>query len=226
MLLALLAFGQTAWAQDQTLTLNDGTNLRDEVPIRGWMCREGLGSQFIIPASELTDMQGGTINQLTFYAETASYSFYGAEYKVYITEVDYTEFEPEVFHSISDIESASYCDWNTMSDYYSGGLSISNNMMVIALTSPYHYTGGNLLIGLRLTQEGSNADNVNWYGRNQSTVSSVYPLYLGSNEFYFSLKYLPKVTFGYTPSSSASTCMWPIVTSATITNHTATISWT
>ena len=205
-LLALLAFGSTAWAQDQTLTLNDGTNLRDEVPIRGWMDREGLGSQFIIPASELTDMQGGTINQLTFYAETASYSFYGAEYKVYITEVDYTEFEPEVFHSISDIESASYCDWNTMSDYYSGGLSISNNMMVITLTSPYHYTGGNLLIGFRLTQEGSNADNVNWYGRNQSTVSSVYPLYLGSNEFYFSAKYLPKVTFGYTPSSSAPTC--------------------
>ena len=225
-LLALLAFGSTAWAQDQTLTLNDGTNLRDEVPIRGWMDREGLGSQFIIPASELTDMQGGTINQLTFYAETASYSFYGAEYKVYITEVDYTEFEPEVFHSIFDIESASYCDWNTMADYYNGGVNISENMMVITLTAPYHYTGGNLLIGIRLTQEGSNADNVNWYGRNQSTVSSVYPLYLGSNEFYFSAKYLPKVTFGYTPSSSAPTCMWPIVTSATVTNHTATIHWT
>ena len=102
-LLALFAFGQMAWAQNQTLTLNDGTNRRDEVPIRGWMDREGLGSQFIIPASELTAMQGGTINQLTFYAETASYSFYDAKYKVYITEVDYTEFEPEVFHSISDI---------------------------------------------------------------------------------------------------------------------------
>ncbi|MBO6026079.1 MAG: choice-of-anchor J domain-containing protein [Bacteroidales bacterium] len=224
--LALMAFAPMTWAQDQTLTLNDGTNLRDEVPIRGLMDREGLGSQFIIPASELTAMQGGTINQLTFYAETASYSFSGAEYKVYITEVDYTEFEPEVFHSLFDIESASYCDWNTMADYYSGGVSISNNMMVITLTAPYHYTGGNLLIGIRLTEKGSNGDNINWYGMNQSTVSSVYPLYLGSNEFYFSAKYLPKVTFGYTPSSSASTCMWPIVTSATVTNHTATIHWT
>ena len=140
-LFALIAFGQMAWAQNQTLTLYDGTNKNDKVPLHNSTLFEGFGSQFIIPASELTSMQGGTINQLTFYSQTASYSFDGAQFKVYITEVDYTEFEPEVIPNFIDIESASYCDWNTMADYYSGGLSISDNTMVIILSSPYPTIG-------------------------------------------------------------------------------------
>lgn len=63
--LALLGIGSVANADE--LTVYDGTNSNEYVPVYGNWADAYLKSEFVIPATDLADMNGATISALKFY---------------------------------------------------------------------------------------------------------------------------------------------------------------
>ena len=203
-----------------TITLNDNTNTNSYVPIYGSYIDYGTRSQFIIPASALSEIQWATLSKLTFYNATASVDFGTREFAVYMKEVNYTTFE-----------TAACEDWNSMSEVRSSGtISISNNQMVLTLTAPYLYKGGNLMIGIQQTAFSSSTKSLSWYGVTQTsgTYTAIYNNANSSHVWsttYSRQTFLPKVTIDYTPGEEPS-CLPVTLGDYTATSSTAAINWT
>ena len=188
------------------ITVNDGTTTNGYVPVYGYWCDNITKSQFIIPASDLSAMQFGNINKLTFHASNANVSWGAAEFNVYVTETNET--------TVSAL-----ADYSTMTQVYAGTLSISNNIMEVTLTNPYLYMGGNLMIGFLQTVSGS-FSSCSWYGVSATGASQG-----GYGTSISQQNFLPKTTIAYTPGTQP-TCL--PVTNLTVSNVTesgATISW-
>ncbi len=194
------------------ITVNDGTTTNEYVPIYGYYCDNLTRSQFIIPATSLTAMQWGTINELTFYASNPSVDWGSAEFEVYVMETDETTLDALV-------------DWTDMTKVMTAGsLSITGNQMVVTLTTPYHYQDGNLMIGFKQTVEDEDVHSY-WYGVSATGAS------MGGYEGTYSTSitqrnFLPKTTFSYTPGA-APACAKPTgLTVDNVTGHTAELEWT
>lgn len=215
LLLAVLAVG--TWADE--LTVYDGTETNYYIPFYGYNAGNGVRSQYIIPADELEDMNGCDITKLTFYTSTAGTTNFDEEFTVYLKEVNYTTFA-----------SSTLEDWGSMTDVYTGTITVSNNQMVINLDSPYSYNGGNLMIGFQVTTWGTTNVFVSWYGVTKS--SWPYPTVYNradSEHVWGSViatGFTPKTTFTY-ETSSGSTLPRPTKLACTdFTGHTATLAWT
>ena len=168
-----------------SITVNDGTTTNGYVPIYGYYVDNNIHSQFIIPAADLANMQYGSINKLTFYASDASVSWGTASFKVYLTETSAT--------GVSSLSPVS-----GMEEVYSGSLSIVNNKMEVTFTTPYLYTGNNLLVAFEQTALGSYA-SCYWYGVNATGASmGGYSDNWGS--YIYQRDFLPKMTIDFTPS--------------------------
>lgn len=66
-LLALLIVPMGAWATTDTLTVADGTETNENIPIYGYYADEPQHNQIIYPASMLDTMIGQNITGLKFY---------------------------------------------------------------------------------------------------------------------------------------------------------------
>ena len=218
MIFALTCFTWGAKAQTQaqaTLTVHDGTNLNQQVPLNFLYLEYYTRSQFVIPATELTELEGNTISSITFYTTSNNNYTSGPYVEVFVKEVNYT--------NITDFESNSGA-----ANVYYGDISIEpvGGAMTITFNSPYVYQGGNLLIGI----ENASPDvmkmiyfygeNVTWNsavaGHNNSSLESVTAIH--------QISFLPKTTFTYTPL-----CHTPTGLSATLDSYDgtiATLSWT
>ena len=174
----------------ETLTVNDGTNTNAYVPVYGLWVDQYSKSQFIIPAADLVEMANGSITGLTFYATQATVGWNNAEFEVYMTEVGYTTFD-----------DATLVNWSSMTKVMNAAhLSISNNQMVVAFNTPYHYMGGNLMIGILETTSG-NYGSCSWYGVTQQGSTAI-----GGYETSKALslyQFLPKTTFDFIPACEA-----------------------
>jgi len=214
LLLLMAAIGAVA---QETLTVYDGTTTNSYVPFYGIYADYGTRCQFVIPADELSDMDGGSISQLTFYCSQSSISF-DQEVTVYMKEVDYTTFA-----------SATLEDWSSMTSVYTGTIGASSNQMVISLNTPYTYEGGNLMIGLQVTTWGSSSPSTSWYGLNQSGYNTA--AYNNANYIHnwnssVSLQqFLPKTTFTYTPGTAPTCPKVNNLVADNITSSSADISW-
>ena len=167
------------------LTVNDGTDTNDYVPIYGYYADETSKSQFIIPATDLAAMQYGTITKLTFYASEENVSWGNAEFEVYMTETSATTLSgPADYDSMKKVMSA-------------GSLSISDNKMEVTLDNPYMYLGGNLMIGILQTVSGTYSRSY-WYGVNQTSNTAIGNVD-NSGTSQEVKQFLPKITFGYLP---------------------------
>lgn len=172
-------------------TVNDGTTANGYVPIYGYWADQLTASQFIIEAADLSVMEYGTINKLTFYSSDSSKSWGNATFDVYLGEVDQATFS-----------SANFVDWSTLTKVYSGSASITDGKMEITLGDTYQYMGGNLLVGFNQTVTGSYS-SVNWYGVTKTSAS------VGGYGSSFSVQnFLPKTTFIYEPGTLP-TCFKP-----------------
>lgn len=192
------------------LTVNDGTQTNNYIPVSGYYADSYSKSQFIIPSTVLTDLQYGTINRLVFYAQDMDLSWGEARHEVYMTQVNTTTFATQAF-----------LDWTDMEKVMSAGtLSIAGQKMEVILNNPYQYKGGNLLIGFLQTQNGSYR-NCYWYGVNQesNTAVSGYSNDINLNTF------LPKATIYYIPGS-AQDVSWPTGFKVIYTDgNSATVTW-
>lgn len=215
-MLAALMLPFASQAQE-TLTVFDGTNTNNYVPFNGNYADYGTRGQFIYPASELTNMVGSTITQLTFYAQQASLT-YGQQFTVYMKEVENTTFA-----------TAALEDWSSMEVVYVGTVGVTDNQMEISLTSPYTYNGNNLMVGFQVTEWSTVYQSSTWFGVNQSG-SNYNGVYNNANSSHVwssystGVKFIPKTTFTF--QSGQITCNGvKDLAIDTATSNSMTLSW-
>ncbi len=189
-----------------TLTVNDGTQTNDYVPIYGYMADNVTRSQFVIPASDLTDVVNNLISKLTFYSGTASKDW-GGSWKVYLKE-------------ISSTTLTAYQDWSSLTEVYSGSLSIAGNQMVVEFQDGFLYLGGNLLVGVYQVSSGNWLSSVHWQGVTASSGASLYSYGSSSGS---AQSFLPKMTIEYAMPPS---CIKPgNITTSNVTASSADVTW-
>lgn len=172
-----------------SLTVNDGAATNTYVPLYGtYADKVGRGnSQFIIPAADMEDMDGGTINQMIFYYDgTPTWSSNNNPvFNVYLKEVDYTVFDSKAF-----------VDWED--EVFDGAIVLDGGKVTLTLNTPYNYNGGNLLVGFKEKTAGGYV-TVNWLGKSTTTNCAVNNN-SGATSYSYA-KFLPKTTFAYTPGT-------------------------
>lgn len=182
-LLTLLGMG-TAAADE--LTIYDGAGSSCYIPIQwNYGDTQGSLSEFIIPASQLTSIEGSNISKMTFYMENKASKAMTAIVKVYLKEISQTTFE----------SNASFGSEGA-TEVYSGTLDASTeNTMDVNFTTPYNYEGGNLLVGFEITTAG-NYVNVYFLGVTQSENTGFY-----NKSYKNRVRFLPKTTLTYSSAS-------------------------
>ena len=194
----------------ETLTVYDGTASNDYVPVYGYYADAYLKAEFVMPAAELATMTGGDIVNMKFYALYPASEAWTSTFSVFMKEVDDTA-----------IDAFSGTDGATV--VYEGLLNGTGSDMTIHFSTPYHYNGGNLLVGVYNITTG-NYESVKWIGvtvagasvqgYSYSSLAAVSPT---------QRNFIPKTTFGYTSSD----CSSPTDLNETdITFNSAKLHWT
>ncbi|MBR5725288.1 MAG: hypothetical protein IKX56_00985, partial [Muribaculaceae bacterium] len=181
-LMMMLLLAVTGFVRAEELTVHDGSATNGYVPVYGYYADAYLKAEFVMPADELTAMSNGDITAMKFYASQSSVSWGSANFQVFMTEVGST--------SISAFNGPGTV-------VYEGALSISGGEMNVTFTTPYHYNGGNLLIGFYNTVEGSYVTST-WYGESVSGASVQGYSYSSLSAINPTQRnFLPKTTFTY-----------------------------
>lgn len=176
------------------MLLYDGTTQSFNIPISSSNIANSTAltqTQFIIPSSDLTDIQNRQITKLIFYSSRNSVTWGAATFEVYMKETNKTSFST----STKEFESWGTCVYNNQ------GLSTnsSNGQMEITLNTPFNYTTGNLMIGFKQLTKGTTPSSTYWYSTQQNSNNSIYSYgtYVGV------LTYSPKVTLLTVASTTA-----------------------
>ena len=193
------------------LTVHSGTTTNSQVPIYGNWVDSYLKCEFVIDAADLSLMAGGRIDAMTFYLSSPAAASWGdANFQVFMKEV-----------SSATISAFSGTDDATI--VYEGSLDGTQSTLTINFTTPYAYSGGNLLIGVYNTVKGT-YKSCAFYGEkvNGACVSGYSSNGLdavGASQRNF----LPKTSFAFTPvgAPTAPTSF----EATTVTYNSATLSW-
>ena len=174
------------------LTVYDGTTTNENVPLRPYYGdTSGQKSEFIIPASQLNAMTGGTITKMQFELSTASSKAWTAKYQVFLKEVSQTEFEIVAGSGYYSSSTATPIGNDGATTVYTGVITPSGTAVPIEFEMPYEYNGGNLLVGIYMTATGS-YESKSFYG---TTVENSSWAYVSSSNK--PQNFLPKTTFTY-----------------------------
>ena len=165
------------------LTVHNGTETNGYVPVYGYYADAYLKCEMVYLASELSEMNGFNINSMKFYLSSPAAASWGnANFQVFLTEVSGTSVNS--FNGPGTI-------------VYEGPLDGTQPEMTVEFTTPYHYNGGNLLVGVYNTAMGS-YKSCSFYGETISGAS--YQGYSYSGLSYvtgYQRNFLPKTTFAY-----------------------------
>lgn len=165
------------------LLVADGTDECYYLPVySGLYDMTGGRDQMIYPAEMLNDMVGSEIAAVTFYP-TETIDFGGGNIQLSVKIVDETAFGAAVpftgLTAVANLTPVRYEDTE----------------LTFVFDTPFHYTGGNLLIETLVTEGGSYGDT-EFYGVNQSKNVSYY-YYSWIAEDYAVDHFLPKANFLY-----------------------------
>ena len=216
LMLMFLTLGVCGFAQS-TLTVADGTETNEYVPVYGYYADDYLRCQTIYPSSLLTgttNITGESIQGVTYYLSTPAYDSWGsASFVVKVKEV-------------TDATLTAFVDMTNATTVYTGPLDGTLSTMEIMFTTPYNYQGGNLLIEISSTTEGDysrayfygiTAIGASWQGYSSTSASAV----TGSAR-----DFIPKTTFMYgTPPTCFKVTNLAVDASQTTTNS-VTLTWT
>ena len=138
----LMPLGGSSPAWGDELTVHDGSNTHESIPFNAYNADSGYGDkgEFVIPASDLTSINGKTLTGLKFYTNL-NVSLTGT-FQVFLKEVAST-----TLSSLSGTTGAT--------TVYTGTLAATSNVMTINFSSNYVYGGGNLLVGIYMTKKGN-----------------------------------------------------------------------
>ncbi|SEG00228.1 hypothetical protein SAMN04487934_10670 [Eubacterium ruminantium] len=177
--------------QASALTVFDGTDTNDCVPMDGYNANIYEKSQYVIPADKLVAMDGKYIESITYYLSQVAETQWNAEFKVYLKEVDYT-----TMSSCDDLEGATLV--------YSGGLDGTQSELSIELQDNFEYHGGNLLVAIYTTTPGD-FYTACFYGTNTEEVTAISGINDESMDYitdFAEFRFIPKATFAYSDEPS------------------------
>ncbi len=177
-LILIPAAAMAAEAPEVTVTVGDGTDYDEYIPsYSGYNYGK---SQYVIPASELTEINGMTITGLKWYLESTS-SRPARRTQIVLSEMEGTTLSGLVDVSDQPVAFAGLPVWTVGS----GG------EILITFNTPYEYHGGNLLV-TTLDVTGDYASGNYFYG-----VYNDIPAYISYSD---STKYSFASTGGYSDS--------------------------
>jgi hypothetical protein len=136
------------------MTVCENTEQSEYAPFRGLDLYEYQKTEFVIPASELTAMNGQTIKELKFHM-TSSGSDWNNTFTVFMKEVNFTTFPSE---------SPSFIGTTDATQVFSGQPSVANQTVTFTFNNNYQYQGGNLLIGCYV-ENSSSWSYLSFYGK-------------------------------------------------------------
>ena len=178
----------------QTLTINHGTWRDRHAPFYSYNLGGYNLTEFVLPADSLTAMNDSLITSMSFqisWPSDTENANWEVSFRVYVKEVPYT--------TISAFEGDS-----TSTVVYYGWLSATNGVMKVTFSEPYHYQGGNLLIGFQnLTTKTGNGNYPDyWWAGTTAPVNTVlWDVKLNDNETFTPVAVnpaiLPLTTFEY-----------------------------
>ncbi|MBO4723609.1 MAG: choice-of-anchor J domain-containing protein [Muribaculaceae bacterium] len=186
LLLFVMAAFTAAFAQE-TMTVYDGTNTNNYVPVYGLWADSYNKCEIVMDANELGDLPAGsTITGLTWYFSSAPAAAWGGNFQVFIKEISAT--------SLSD-----FTGMTGATVVWEGPLDGTSGQIALNFDSYYTYEGGNLLIGVYQTQtgtyKGASFYGVGVEGASVGGYSSSSLDAISANQRNF----VPKTTFTYTP---------------------------
>lgn len=185
-LLMMVLLGSTSLLRADELTVYDGTTTNSYVPIYGFYADSYLRCQYVIPATDLAEMDGSTIYYLKNYLSSPSAAALTGTFQVYLAEV-------------ADATISAFYD-GEVTVVYEGTVNTTEEIMTIEFTDGYTYGGGNLLIGFDLITPGNykscvffgeTVADASVQGYNYSSVSAISPT---------QCNFIPKTTFVYEAS--------------------------
>ncbi len=218
LMLLMAAMLPLAVPAQSTLTVHDGTNTSNTVPMYVYYFDDFTRSHVVYPASELEDMAGGQISAITFYTTSSNIPYQTVStVDIYLAEVESTTVSSFIDKSTATMVFQGTVSFETEGD---GGIA------TITFNTPYTYNGGNLLFGCDNTTDAG-YKSINFYGENVQGSS-----YSGSNSSSLAQvtsgtqrNFLPKTTFTYIPGVIA--CAKPTdLTATNVSVHTADLNWT
>ena len=166
----LLAWAGNAKAegegQTQKLTVFSSPDWSSKyVPVVGNDADMYQKHEMIYPADYLQDMENCNISQMDFYtSDTKAQKVWTATFKVYLKEVAQSSFPSE------NITFTNFTDDDLV---YTGQLDATGDIMSIVFDKHFFYQGGNLLVGIHLTQPG-NHTTAFFLGKKMSYASNIW----------------------------------------------------
>lgn len=178
MLSLVCLFGASA----KTLTVCEGEALNEYIPIYGYFFDSyGSNSMVLYPSSDLTDMVGKEISEMTFYANQ-DITFSGGGQTVSLFEVDDTEMSTTLANT-------------NLTEVFNGQVTITGAQVTINFDTPFLYGGKNLLMKFEVSVAGgeySNSGLIKFYGVETENASSY------CNRGGVGIQnFIPKTTFTY-----------------------------
>ncbi|MCQ2315695.1 MAG: choice-of-anchor J domain-containing protein [Bacteroidales bacterium] len=175
------------------LTVNDGTDNNQYIPVFGY-CNDGMQeNQFIIPASQIAAMNGSNITSMTFYLSEVGTSSWDNEWNITLMETSAT--------TLSEVMNVTAGTTVTTTM-----LSGTSSSFTITFDAPFAYNGGNLLVDFESLYAGS-WSTAKFYGVNTESNTSILYYYDAWQGMWITdpQQFLPKVTFAYEGGAPAPT---------------------
>ena len=212
-LFVALTIVNCGFAQEVITTVADGTATNMRIPVFGSGVSTPQHQQVVYPSDMLTDMVGGTVSSMTFYVSSVPVNAWNCSFSIRLGTSDVATFSSSTLMPVD----------NTV-EVFSGLMPVdaTNRQITIVFTQPYTYTGGNLLLDVQNSAEGTNSAS-NFIGINPGSTRSLCVFETGGNAFGLMQQFIPKTTFVHTGGAS---CLTPTDMTVLETNATsATVSW-
>jgi hypothetical protein len=212
LLTILLGFSSLQLSAQQTLTVADGTETNQFVPIYGYWADAAQHNQVIYPETMLENMIDSAITAMTFYLSSSpSNSSWGsATFTIKFGII-----------ADSSFASATYAT-GSFTEVYSGGVQVANGELTLVFDEPFVYTGGNLLFDLTSTAGSYSASTFSGISSTGGSLNAYTGSY--SSDGPNIRNFIPKTTFTY---ANPPLCLKPSnVAISGITTTDVTISWT
>ena len=133
-LAALLSFAAAHAQGTATVVVADSTATNTYVPIYGNWADAYLRCQVIYPESMMAELVGSEIQGLTYYLSTPAGAAWTGTFDVKMGTTANATFD------------AAWADTTSLVTVYTGTLDATGSELTINFSTPFTYTGGNLLL--------------------------------------------------------------------------------